>query len=143
MADRETPTPLLCLDLGGTVRHGKDQLGRFVNTADAVIVFPEAVELMRRWKQGDGRIIGVSNQGGIALGHITFAACAAAMMRTQMLTGKLFDKLAWCSGAPGDVEWARGPQGVFSLPTGEADDGIPDGKDGGRSAALMVSTMRH
>jgi hypothetical protein len=48
MAERRTP--LLCLDLDGTVRHGKDELGHFVNGPEDVIVFPEAVEMMRRWK---------------------------------------------------------------------------------------------
>jgi D-glycero-D-manno-heptose 1,7-bisphosphate phosphatase len=96
----ERPTPVLYLDLDGTVRHGFDELGRFVNTPDDVVVFPEAVELMRRWKQGGGRIVGVSNQGGIALGHMTQQVCAATMMRTQELTGGLFDKISWCSHHP-------------------------------------------
>lgn len=96
----ERRTPLLVLDLDGTVRHGKDELGRFVNGPRDVVVFPEAVELMRRWKASGGRIIGVSNQGGIALGHLTMRACARAMMRTQHLTGDLFDKIAWCSHHP-------------------------------------------
>jgi D-glycero-D-manno-heptose 1,7-bisphosphate phosphatase len=96
----DTPVPVLYLDLDGTVRHGKDQLGRFVNGPDDVIVFPEAIERMRRWKQAGGRIIGVSNQGGIALGYVSFDACARAMQRTQVLTGGLFDKIAWCSHHP-------------------------------------------
>lgn len=100
MTGRERRTPLLCLDLDGTVRHGKDELGRFVNGPNDVVVFPEAVELMRRWKRGGGRVIAVSNQGGIALGHMTMATCAAAMQRTHELTGRLFDKIAWCSHHP-------------------------------------------
>lgn len=96
----DRPVPILYLDLDGTVRHGYDELGRFVNTPDDVVVFPEAVKLMRRWKQGGGRIIGVSNQGGIALGHMTQRECAATMVRTHELTGGLFDKIAWCSHHP-------------------------------------------
>src|SRR6185437_6393361 len=93
----EKPTPVLYLDLDGTVRQGKDDpLGRFVNGPDDVVVFPEAVEMMRRWRAGGGRIIGVSNQGGIALGIVTMAAVAAAMAKTQRLTGNRFDKIAWC-----------------------------------------------
>ena len=111
----ERRTPLLCLDLDGTVRHGKDELGRFVNGPEDVVVFPEAVEMMRRWKQGGGRIIAVSNQGGIALGHMTMATCAQAMMRTHQLTGELFDKIAWCSHHPDAAHpemarcWCRKP----------------------------------
>ncbi len=106
----ETATPLLCLDLDGTVRQGKDDaLGRFVNGPEDVRVFPEAVERMRRWKAGGGRIIGVSNQGGIALGIVTPQAVAAAMMETHRQTEELFDKIAWCSHHPraSDPEWAR------------------------------------
>lgn len=100
MPDVETCVPVLYLDIDGTVRHGKDELGRFVNGPDDVVVFPEAVEMMRRWKAGGGRIIGVSNQGGIALGHLSVVDCMDAMMKTQVLTGGLFDKIAWCHHHP-------------------------------------------
>lgn len=93
--------PVLYLDIDGTVRQGKDDaLGRFVNGPDDVIVFPEAVEMMRRWKAGGGRIIGVSNQGGIALGILTTLQVKAAMAETQRQTGYLFDKIAWCQHHP-------------------------------------------
>ena len=104
-----TTVPVLYLDIDGTVRHGKDELGRFVNSAADVVVFPEAVEMMRRWKTGGGRIIGVSNQGGIALGHVTMRDVAVAMMETHRQTGNLFDKIAWCSHHPeaSHPEYAR------------------------------------
>jgi D-glycero-D-manno-heptose 1,7-bisphosphate phosphatase len=99
--DPEKAVPVLYLDLDGTVRQGKDdELGRFVNGPEDVRVFPEAVEMMRRWKAGGGRIIGVSNQGGIALGIVTMAAVAAAMAETQRQADNLFDKIAWCSHHP-------------------------------------------
>jgi D-glycero-D-manno-heptose 1,7-bisphosphate phosphatase len=101
--------PLLFLDLDGTVRHGKDEPGRFVNGPDDVAVFPEAVEMMHRWKAGGGRIIGVSNQGGVALGHLSTRDCLDAMQRTQVLCDYLFDKIAWCQHHPAasNPEWAR------------------------------------
>jgi D-glycero-D-manno-heptose 1,7-bisphosphate phosphatase len=103
------PVPLLVLDLDGTVRHGKGELGRFVGGPGDVVVFPEAVEQMRRWKASGGRIIAVSNQGGIALGHLTMIDCTAAMTRTHLLTVGLFDKIAWCRHHPlaADPEYAR------------------------------------
>lgn len=105
----DNAVPLLVLDLDGTVRHGKDELGRFVNGPKDVVVFPEAVQMMRRWAHKGGRIIGVSNQGGIALGYMTMDTCAAAMRRTHHLTGELFDKIAWCRHHPdaADPEMAR------------------------------------
>jgi D-glycero-D-manno-heptose 1,7-bisphosphate phosphatase len=96
----ERPTPVLYLDLDGTVRHGYDELGRFVNGPKDVVIFPEALEMMRRWKAGGGRIIAVSNQGGIALGHLSERDCAETMMRTHELTKGLFDKMAWCHHHP-------------------------------------------
>lgn len=107
----ELTVPVLYLDLDGTVRQGKDDaLGRFVNGPEDVVVFPEAVALMRRWKQDcQGRIVGVSNQGGVALGIVTAASVQAAMMETQRQTGNLFDKIQWCVHHPNadDPEMAR------------------------------------
>jgi D-glycero-D-manno-heptose 1,7-bisphosphate phosphatase len=97
----ERAVPVLYLDLDGTVRQGKDDpLGRFVNGPEDVVVFPEAVEMMRRWKAGGGRIIGVSNQGGVALGIVPYAKVEAAMLKTYLDTGRLFDKIAFCVHHP-------------------------------------------
>lgn len=49
--------PVLFLDLDGTVCHGKTELGRFVNSPEDVVVFPEAVAHMRCWKERGGRIV--------------------------------------------------------------------------------------
>jgi D-glycero-D-manno-heptose 1,7-bisphosphate phosphatase len=105
----ERAVKLLALDLDGTVRHGKDELGRFVNTPDDVAIFPEALVLMRRWKADGGRIIAVSNQGGIALGHMSFEVCAQTMIRTHQLCEGLFDKITFCRHHPDafDPEYAH------------------------------------
>lgn len=105
----EKQVPVLYLDLDGTVRKGYDELGRWVNGPDDVEVYPEAVERMQEWKITGGRIIGCSNQGGIALGHVTYHQVAAAMLETHIQTGRLFDKISWCSHHPDadDPEMAR------------------------------------
>lgn len=105
----EKATPLLVVDLDGTVRHGKTELGHFVNAPADVVIFPEAVERMREWKDRGGRIIAVSNQGGVALGFMSFTTCAETMMRTQELCGGLLDKICFCIHHPdaGDPENAR------------------------------------
>ena len=110
MAEAEKAVPVLYLDLDGTVRQGKDDaLGRFVNGPRDVVVFPEAVEMMRRWKAGGGRIVAVSNQGGLALGLVSAHAVAAAMLETQRQCEGLFDRMLWCSHHPAaaDPEFAR------------------------------------
>jgi len=93
--------PTLFLDLDGTVRQGRDDaLGKFVNGPEDVNVFPEAVVMMRRFKARGGRIIGISNQGGIALGVVTYERVKAAMAETQRQTGDLFDIILWCPHHP-------------------------------------------
>jgi len=109
MVHQEQRVPLLCLDLDSTVRKGKTELGRFVNGPEDVEVFPEAVEMMIRWKARGGRIIAVSNQGGIALGLVKLHCVADAMAETYHQAHGLFDKIAWCSHHPdaSDPEMAR------------------------------------
>lgn len=114
---KDLSVPVLYLDIDGTVREGKDDaLGRFVNGPEDVRVFPEAVQRMAAWKDGGGRIVGVSNQGGIALGLVSMAAVTAAMLETQRQCRGLFDKIAWCLHHP-DAEhpefarcWCRKPR---------------------------------
>lgn len=112
----ETIVPVLWLDLDGTVREGKDDaLGKFVNGPEDVRVFPDAVKQMRRWKEQGGRIVGISNQGGIALGYMSLATCTQAMAETQRQCEGLFDKLCWCMHHPSAKEpemaqcWCRKP----------------------------------
>lgn len=102
--------PVLYLDLDSTVRKGYDELGRFVNGPADVEVFPEAVTMMRRWKDDGGRVVGVTNQGGIALGHVREDQVKDALRETQEQTGWLFDWIAFCSHHP-SVEpcWCRKP----------------------------------
>ena len=115
--ERSKSVPVLYLDIDGTVREGKDDaLGRFVNCADDVRVFPEAVEMMRRWKEGGGRIIGVSNQGGIALGIVEKTDVTEAMLETQRQAEGLFDAIAFCEHHPDAADpaaarcWCRKPR---------------------------------
>lgn len=112
----EKAIPILFLDIDGTVRHGKEELGRFVNGPGDVVIFPEAVTMMRRWKDAGGRIVGVSNQGGIALDLVDEVDVAGAMWRTHELTRYLFDKIAWCRHHPNAKHpemarcWCRKPR---------------------------------
>jgi len=97
----EARIPVLYLDIDGTVREGKDDaLGRFVNGPEDVVVFPEAVTMMRRWKARGGRIVGVSNQGGIALDIVDERRVQAAMTETHRQADRLFDKITYCRHHP-------------------------------------------
>ena len=112
----EKMTPVLYLDLDGTVRMGYDELGKFVNGPEDVHVFLGVPELLRRYKDLGWRIIGISNQGGIAKGLMSMEDCKAAMIETQRQTGGMFDKIAWCIHHPDAAEpemavcWCRKPR---------------------------------
>jgi len=112
----EKMVPVLYTDIDGTIRFGKDELGRFVNGPEDVQVFPEVRDLLWSYKDLGWRIIGISNQGGIALGHMTMKTCFTAMVETQNQCGGVFDKISWCSHHP-DAEtpemavcWCRKPR---------------------------------
>lgn len=112
----EMMVPVLYCDLDGTVRKGKDELGRFVNEPEDVELFDGVAELLQGYKNLGWRIISVSNQGGIALGHMTVETCMLAMVETQKQTNGMFDKMAWCPHFPTAsipemaVCWCRKPR---------------------------------
>jgi D-glycero-D-manno-heptose 1,7-bisphosphate phosphatase len=93
-------TPVLYLDLDGTVRKGKDELGRFVNGPQDVEMFDGVPELLEAYKNLGWRIIGCSNQGGVGLGYMSMATCQAAVGATQRLSGNAFDKIVVCPHRP-------------------------------------------
>lgn len=119
----EKMVPVLYCDIDGTIRWGKDELGRFVNTAEDVRVFDGVPELLWAYKKLGWRIVGVSNQGGIALGYMDMATCVKAMTETQKQTNYAFDKLTWCSHHPDakDPEmavcWCRKPKAGMVVET--------------------------
>lgn len=133
----EKTVPVLYLDLDGTVRKGKDELGRFVNGPDDVELFPEVPDLLATYKDLGWRITGCSNQGGIALGHMTMKLCLASMAKTQKLSGNAFDKILWCSHHPDATDpemavcWCRKPkaglviEGALSLKEMHANEIYP------------------
>jgi D-glycero-D-manno-heptose 1,7-bisphosphate phosphatase len=112
----EPTVPVLYLDLDGTVRKGKDELGYFVNTADDVEVFPEVPDLLFEYKRRGWRIVGISNQGGIALGYMSMVDCGRAMAETDRQVGHAFDKIIWCPHHPDATDpemavcWCRKPR---------------------------------
>jgi D-glycero-D-manno-heptose 1,7-bisphosphate phosphatase len=112
----EKMVPVLYCDIDGTIRHGKDEIGHFVNEAKDVRLFDGVAALLWEYKKLGWRIVGVSNQGGIALGHMTMESCVKAMSETQVQTNYAFDKIAWCSHHPDAptkemaVCWCRKPK---------------------------------
>lgn len=96
----EKAVPVLYLDLVSTIIHGPDELGHFPNGPEDVVVYPEALTMMRRWRDGGGRIIVVSNQGGIALGYVSQVSIALMMTTVWEKCDRLPSKMAWCLHHP-------------------------------------------
>jgi len=92
--------PVLYLDLDGTVRKGFDELGKFVNKAEDVELFPRMRERLLSYRQQGWRIVAVSNQGGIALGKAEYDDVMNAIYRTYDLCGGLFDFMFTCQHHP-------------------------------------------
>ncbi len=123
--------PVLFLDLDDTVRWGRDTLGRWVNTPDDVRIFPEVPDLLRRYRDAGWRIAAVSNQGGVALGHVTEAAVMETARETQRQCGVGFDAIAMCAHHPAAADaaicWCRKPKsGLIFLATAALVTAHPD-----------------
>lgn len=121
------PVPLLVCDLDSTVRHGFDELGRFVHGPDDVVVFPEAAAQIRAWRDAGGRCVAVTNQAGIGLGYVPEVDIARSVERTVLEVDRLtawhvpaplfsgaeprhaIDCAVYCSHAPDIGCWCRKP----------------------------------
>jgi len=82
-------TPVLFIDVDGTIRKGKKELGHFVNTAAQVEVFPGVAQLLKVYKRFGWRIVAIDNQGGVSMGHMT----------EEQLTENLAETLKQCGGS--------------------------------------------
>jgi D-glycero-D-manno-heptose 1,7-bisphosphate phosphatase len=102
--------PVLYLDIDGTVRWGKDELGRFVNTAEDVRVFDEVPDLLQGYKAAGWRIIGVTNQGGIGLGYLDAPTCMLALAETNRQCYNVFDTITFCAHKPDEGCPCRKPK---------------------------------
>lgn len=105
----EPMVPVLYLDLDDTVRKGPGTTGKFVNTPQDVEVFEDVPDILQKYKEAGWRIVGVSNQGGIALGYMSMKVCEQTMLETNRQCHGVFDRISWCRHHPSakDPEMAR------------------------------------
>lgn len=110
------PTKVLYCDLDGTIRKGYDELVRFVNSENDVEIFEGVPEKLKAYKDAGWRIVGITNQGGVSLGHLSFGNMQNAIYKTQRDSGYAFDKIMACIHHPEakDPEfavcWCRKPR---------------------------------
>ena len=98
----EKAVPVLYLDIDGTVRQGKDDaLGRFVNGPEDVVVFPEAVEMMRRGRRAAAGSRPSATRAASRSALVSYAKVASAMAQdARGQCGGLFDLICFCVHHP-------------------------------------------
>ena len=118
-------TPILYVNLNGPVWEPIDELAPL--SVDLVRVRPHAGEALRRWKAGGGRVVGLCNMGGVALGRYRMQDVAnAVQMCVQQigaLAGPPFDTVAFCVHHPDADDpalarcWCRLPRPGMAIET--------------------------
>lgn len=93
------PTPILFLDLDGTVRYSSDP-GGFIHDPVDVEIYNGVVDILKSYKAKGWRIVSISNQGGIAMGYVTEHQVARNMQETNRMCANLFDRMYWCIHHP-------------------------------------------
>jgi histidinol-phosphate phosphatase family protein len=96
-------TPILFLDLDGTVRERRTDIGQ-EDEPKNVTLFDGMTDLIKSYKSKGWRVVSISNQGGIAMGYITDRAVGIAMQETNRLCANLFDRMFWCTHHPKALE---------------------------------------
>lgn len=94
------PTPILYLDIEGTVRKDEEELGRPIRGPGDIEVFPEAVEMMRRWEEGGGLIVGMEWWPEILNDEMSFRDAAEIDARINQLCNGAIAKTLWCAHDP-------------------------------------------
>jgi len=87
--------PALFLDLDSTVRYTVDPTKPCPNRVEEIRIYPGVVDKIKIFKNASFYIFGVSNQGGIELGHITEEDCAELMEATNHMMEGVFDEIVW------------------------------------------------
>lgn len=91
--------PALLLDLDGTLRTTKS--GRVApNSPEDQVVLPGRKEKIQEYKDKGYKIIGISNQGGIAMGHLTYRQCQDTLKALNTELGDPFDQIYVCPDHP-------------------------------------------
>lgn len=94
------PSRVLYLSMESTIRKGYKELGYFVTRPEQVDLMPNVVDMLIHYKQLGYFIVGVSNQGIIALGRATDQDVANISARTAVLCKNLLDVIGYCPHHP-------------------------------------------
>jgi D-glycero-D-manno-heptose 1,7-bisphosphate phosphatase len=100
--------PALFLDLDGTVRETKS--GKPApNKPEDQVLMKNSKKIIKEYKRKGYKIVAVTNQGGIGLGHLTDRQCQTCLFRLDQMLDGVFDKMLYCSARPGSNDRRRKP----------------------------------
>ena len=77
---------VLYIDLDGTVRKWFDEIWKFVNTWQDVELFEWVKEILQNYKKQWWRIVGITNQGWVALWIFSMKDLPEKIAQTQKLS---------------------------------------------------------
>lgn len=80
--------PVLACDLDGTLRYNKDDPGGFINEADEIAFYDGVIEALWLYRDEGWLPVVVSNQGGVAFGHMGKKDLDKQMNKMQELARK-------------------------------------------------------
>jgi histidinol phosphatase-like enzyme len=102
MSEQIKKTPILCLDLDGTVRHSVSG-DKFIKDANDIAIFPGVAEILDEYLAKGWFIVGISNQGSIAHGIKTTEQVHDELRRTRELLPQIAIIRACPTMADGNV----------------------------------------
>lgn len=91
---------LLLLDLDGTVRRCLSNPSDFINSPLDQQIIPEAAAALARWAAPDLKIIGCSNQAGVAAGYKTLGDAIDEQVETMRLAPQI-EAIFFCPDSDG------------------------------------------
>lgn len=80
--------PVLACDLDGTIRHNCDDEDEFINDAEDICFYPGVIEALWIYRDEGWLPVAVSNQGGVAWGHLSKKDLDKQMNQMQTMARK-------------------------------------------------------
>ncbi|MDF2977972.1 MAG: hypothetical protein K0S40_2700 [Actinomycetospora sp.] len=92
--------PMLFVEVEGVLRKTPEDLGRPWRGPFDIEVHEDAVERLRLWKGAGGRVIGFSQQGGVALGETDDQTAVRTLWTVRERVANLLDHVVHCPHHP-------------------------------------------
>jgi len=99
----------LILDYDGTLREIVNGNGMFPTSTDQIKLLPRRTEVLKSYLEKGYKLLGASNQSGVAKGDLTIEAATACFEHTNKLIGLDIEYQFDTSKVPPIISWKRKP----------------------------------